>query len=162
MITKKTSIASIIAATPQARDVMIRYGIRFIGIGVGPLDPLDKVAKASGLTDEEVDKIVNELNVFNQDSEFKMMLTNRAAEKLKEMLRFKESEAIRLKLYTEKAINMYDIDFTNSKDDSEIITHSNGVKFFIEKKSAGSLKGTTIDYDAEEDEFVFNNPNLKG
>ncbi len=159
-ITKEMSVASLIENTPIAKDIMLRYGMRFTGKDISPFEPMEKVAKENGLTDKDIESIINEINSYSAEK-FWMNLTKNAADKLREMLIKKETEAIRLRLYHDGGVDMYDMDFTGTKTENDIETHSNGVKFFVDKKSANLLKGTLIDYDSEEDGFVFKNPNVK-
>jgi iron-sulfur cluster assembly protein len=57
----------------------------------------------------------------------------------------------------------YELNFDNSKQDSDIVFEDNDVKIVIEKRSVLYLAGTILDYEGglNGKGFVFNNPNAQ-
>ncbi|XP_033870165.1 iron-sulfur cluster assembly 1 homolog, mitochondrial [Acipenser ruthenus] len=58
----------------------------------------------------------------------------------------------------------YTLEYTKEKGKADEEVIQDGVKVFIEKKAQLTLLGTEMDYveDKLSNEFVFNNPNIKG
>uniref|UniRef100_H2ZXI0 Iron-sulfur cluster assembly 1 homolog, mitochondrial n=2 Tax=Latimeria chalumnae TaxID=7897 RepID=H2ZXI0_LATCH len=58
----------------------------------------------------------------------------------------------------------YTLDYTKEKAQADEEVIQDGVRVFIEKKAQLTLLGTEMDYveDKLSNEFVFNNPNIKG
>ncbi|XP_062307932.1 iron-sulfur cluster assembly 1 homolog, mitochondrial [Osmerus eperlanus] len=58
----------------------------------------------------------------------------------------------------------YTLDYTKAKDKADEEVLQDGVRVFIEKKAQLTLLGTEMDYVETKlsNEFVFNNPNIKG
>jgi iron-sulfur cluster assembly protein len=57
----------------------------------------------------------------------------------------------------------YELNFDNSKQDSDIVFEDNDVKIVVEKRSVLYLAGTILDYEGglNGKGFVFNNPNAQ-
>lgn len=170
--TKEMSIVHIISASPLARPVLLKHGIKFIGKGLSPLESLEKVAKGNGLSDSDIEKILGEINsasgmtpsasVGLEKKGEVIELTESAAEKLKQIVRLKGKKGIRLRLVSDGCSTyVYDMDFATKRIGNEIEVKTGNVKFFVEQKTVDFIKGTMIDYNAEKEGFVFDNPNVK-
>ena len=162
-ITKDMSVVQIISASPLARGILLKHGIKFIGKGLSPLESLDTVAKGNGLSGKQVENILDEINSIKEERKDVMLkTTDAAADKLRTIIKSRHKKGIRLRLVSDGCSTyVYDMDFATKRTEGEVEVNSSGVKFFIEQKSMDFIKGTTIDYNAKEDGFVFQNPNVK-
>ncbi|EEB12080.1 hes-B, putative [Pediculus humanus corporis] len=95
-----------------------------------------------------------------------LVLTPNAVKKIKEILKDK-TEYIGLKVgVRQRGCNglSYTLDYAIEKGklDEEVV--QDGVRVFIDRKAQLTLLGTEMDYvkDKLSEEFVFNNPNIKG
>ncbi len=166
-ITKDTSVSRAISMAPLARGIFQKYGIKFIGKDVSPLESIEKAALANSLSEKDSDKIIEEINDSLREQKISteniIKLSDSAAEKLKEFLKTKkDKKGVRLRLVSDGcATYVYDMDFGTKPVGEEIKTESQGISFFIEKKTIALINGTEIDYNQEKGGFVFNNPNVK-
>jgi len=166
-VTREMSIVKILSLFPLAREVFKRNGIEFIGKNLSPLESLEKVAKGNNLSDQQIQNIVKEINQGIEEKgkalfEGELLkVTPLASEKLKEILESKKGKkGIRLRLVSDGcALYSYEMDFGTKKMEGEILFKTSGMKFFIEKKTIGFIKGTEIDFIS--DGFFFKNPNVK-
>src|SRR3989344_5267347 len=102
-ITKETSIVSAISASPLARSTMLKYGIKFVGKGLSPLESIEKVGKGNGLDDKSIERMLDEMNRPPEKRDDKNMLTitDEAATKLKEKITSRGKKGIRLRLVSD-------------------------------------------------------------
>lgn len=97
-----------------------------------------------------------------------IIITESAAQRLKELLEHNSEGAVGIRLGTKKrGCNglSYTLNYvTEVSDKDEPLTTSNGVKVFIEPMALMNVIGTTMDWVETElsAEFTFTNPNSKG
>jgi len=63
-ITKDMTIGDVVAKYPEAAHVMIQGGLHCIGCRVAMWETIEQGAKAHGLTDDEIKKMVRDMNLF--------------------------------------------------------------------------------------------------
>jgi len=167
-ITREMSIVKILSSYPLAREVLKRHGIEFIGRQLSPLESLETVANGNNLEEGEIDKILQEINggmkkaVSELFSGEILTLTPKASSKLKELLERKGKKGIRFRLASDGCgLYSYDMDFGTKKLEGEMESKANGIKFYLDRKSIGLIKGLEIDYKEQQGGFMFNNPNVK-
>ncbi len=61
-ITKETIIADAVEINPDAPKVMFKYGLHCIGCHVALWETIEQGCKGHGMSDEDVEKLVKELN----------------------------------------------------------------------------------------------------
>lgn len=62
-ITKSTNIAELIAKHPKLAEVLVKdYGLHCVGCISASFENLEQGAKAHGMKNKEIDKMVKELN----------------------------------------------------------------------------------------------------
>lgn len=164
-VTKEMSIVRILSLYPLAREVIKRNGIEFIGKGLSPFESLDVVGRGNGLSEERIESVVQELNKGIEEKTKALFegelirLTEPAAVYLNRLLGQRGKRGIRLRLASDGCgLYSYDMDFATKKLSDELEFKASGVTLFLEKKTIGLLKGTTIDY---QEGFLFKNPNVK-
>ena len=60
-ISKKTNIAKVVEKCPDSVEIMMEYGMGCVGCAMASGESLEEGAKAHGLTDKEIDKMVEEI-----------------------------------------------------------------------------------------------------
>ncbi len=63
MVGKTTNIAEIVYNHPEVAEVMLGYGLHCVGCFASAFDTIDEGAKSHGMTDEEVDEMIEEINL---------------------------------------------------------------------------------------------------
>ena len=66
MIKKTDLIVDIIKKNPDAHKIMVEAGLHCIGCGGGAFESLEDGARAHGIPDEKIDKMVEEINGGNK------------------------------------------------------------------------------------------------
>ncbi|GEM_PF-2388656 len=168
-VSKEMSVAEIIRTFPTAALSFRKFGIEFIGRDLSPLESLEKVAYGNGLTEEKLNKMVEEINEemnrkpIEDISENFIILTDNAADEFTEQLKKKKEKiGVRLRLVSSGcALYVYDMEYANKKFGDEIEFETRGLKFFVQKKTIPMVDGVTIDFLYGKRGFKFNNPHVK-
>jgi hybrid cluster-associated redox disulfide protein len=61
-INKESNLAEILTQFPEIAEVLIDYGLHCIGCPLSGMDTLESGAKVHGLSDEEIDEMIERLN----------------------------------------------------------------------------------------------------
>ncbi len=141
MITKNSKIGEVIDAFPAAADVLLKNNIHCLGCGGRNFETIDQGLKVHGFSDEEIDKIVKELNKISQKI---IIVTDIAAKKLKEIMKKqkKENYCLRVQAISGK----YGLDFEKEKKNDDEVVKEQGLTFIIAKKTLPKVRGAKIDY----------------
>ena len=67
-ITKDMTMGEIIEKFPFASEVMLSYGLHCVGCHVNPYESLENGALGHGMSDEEVNSMLQELNDLDRKS----------------------------------------------------------------------------------------------
>jgi len=174
-VTRETSIGDIVGKYPQAAQILTDKGLHCVGCRVQYWESIENGFRGHGIPDEMIDETVDELNEFisglkkkeTKIGNIKLSLTEKAAQKLKEMIKEEKDtkiKGIRVQIVSEGCSGMtYAMDFEkNIGIDDEIIIDK-GVKLIIDFESMKLLYGTEITYidSANGSGFKFQNPNKK-
>ena len=62
LVTKKMLIGEIASKYPQAIEIMFKFGMHCIGCGMTAYESLEQGCQAHGMSDEEIDKMIGEIN----------------------------------------------------------------------------------------------------
>jgi iron-sulfur cluster assembly protein len=100
------------------------------------------------------------------DTKDPIILTDRAAERIKELLQNK-SDAVGLRLgVRRRGCNglSYTMNYATEENSKDVAMQSHGIRIFIEPMALFNIIGTTMDWQETEmaSEFTFQNPNSKG
>lgn len=68
-INKKMPIVEILQKVPQAAGVMMEHGLHCVGCAAASYENLEQGAQAHGMSDEDIDKMVQEINKVAKDDE---------------------------------------------------------------------------------------------
>lgn len=61
-INKFMTFGDLLESYPEAAWVLARYGLHCIGCHIGFMETIEQGARAHGLNDEDIDKMIEELN----------------------------------------------------------------------------------------------------
>jgi len=61
-ITRQIKFDQLLTQCPEAAEVLARYGFHCLGCVLASLETLEEGARAHGLSDEEIDRLVAEIN----------------------------------------------------------------------------------------------------
>jgi hybrid cluster-associated redox disulfide protein len=69
MVTKDMIIGDILKESPLAARVMMKHGLHCIGCAVSTEESLEDGCKVHGLSDEQIDSMVDEINAIPEKEE---------------------------------------------------------------------------------------------
>lgn len=174
-ITKDMPIAEILDSFPDKSmlisEILIDFGIHCVGCGASSFETLEEGVLGHGFTEEELNMLVHDLNkVINTKTEkatienFTITLTEKAAQKLKQIMseEKKENSFLRATVLAGGCSGYsYDLELTDEKYPTDFIIEQNKVIVLVDQNSAEYLNGTKIDFvdTLNESGFKFHNPN---
>ena len=180
LVTKEMIIGEVIEKYPDAAGVFSAYGIQCIGCHANPHESIEQGALGHGMSDQEIDKMIGEVNSVltgeeghvdeqagTDTSKLGIELTERAAEKVKDLMKKQKQEGFGLRIKVSAggcAGFSYGLEIEKEPNiQKDRIFDMHGVKVFLDGKSLQILNGTSIDYieTLKESGFKFNNPNAK-
>jgi iron-sulfur cluster assembly protein len=160
-ITKDTTIGDIIEKYPQTIDTLTNFGVHCVGCHVSPFESLEMGFKAHGMTEEQVNDAVKQLNEVvaknpvEQKAEEKpvdvsnatVTVTDKAANKIKEIIAQEKKEGLRVGVIPGGCSGFqYSLELDEKSKDNDIVIEDKGIKLFIDKASMAKLNGADIDY----------------
>src|SRR3989338_7429348 len=111
LVTKDMIIGEVIEKYPESASVFSSFGIQCIGCHANPHESIEHGALGHGMSDQEIDKMIAEVNsvLTGQDehvdeqadtdtSKLKIDLTERAVEKVKELMKKQKQEGYGLRI----------------------------------------------------------------
>ncbi len=158
LITKNMPIADVVAKYPSIVDTLQSYGIHCVGCGASTFETIDQGFKGHGMSDTEVEAIVEELNRVAKSAPKKdhshregavLIVTDKAASKISEMLKQhnKIGWALRIGVVPGGCSGFqYSMSFDEKPNDSDKVVEEKGVKIFVDEKSLDKLWGSRVDY----------------
>jgi len=169
LIRRDMTIGEVVQNYPSLAEVLMESGVHCVGCGASYYETLEQGLAGHGKSDKEIDSIIKKLNQSipkESGSSDKLIITERAAKKLEEILKknHKENMGLRIKVEAGGCSGYqygFELEEKKGKDDSMIKVNS--VKFFVDKESMTLLKGAKVDYvDALTGAgFKISNPNAK-
>ncbi|MAE13538.1 hypothetical protein CMO92_03155 [Candidatus Woesearchaeota archaeon] len=169
-ITKKMAIADIISRHPEAAEILLSRGLHCVGCQASAFENLEEGAMAHGMSDKEIDEIVDQINKElgeKENSSKSITITKKGAAKFLELMKKegKSQSALRIEIVPGGCAGMnYKFSFVNGEPapkEERIVAH--GLTVFINNKDQKLLEGATIDYVESLDGsgFSVKNPNAK-
>lgn len=165
-ITKDMTISEVIEKYPNTIETLLMTGVHCIGCHVSYFETLEQGMKGHGMTDEEVDDVIKEMNKVIQEEnltnneDFK--ITEKAANKIKDVI--KDKIGLRIEVIPGGCAGyMYNITTENKVNKDDKVIQDRNIKVILDNESFNLLKGAKLDYvDGLQDAgFKIHNPNAK-
>lgn len=170
IITKDMTIGDVVAKYPACIEVLMSAGVHCVGCHVSYLETLEQGFKGHGMADEEVDAVIAKLNAAVEESKLDegkdFIITSKAAEKLREVLKEnnKEGSGLRVEIVPGGCSGFqYGLELDDNTTDLDLIFEEKGVKIIVNKENMQFLKGAKLDYvdSLQGAGFKISNPNVK-
>ncbi|MBI4399681.1 iron-sulfur cluster assembly accessory protein [Candidatus Micrarchaeota archaeon] len=173
MITKDMTIGDVVARSPEAVEVMMKYGFQCVGCHVSPYETIEGGAKGHGLNDEQVDKIIKEINELMvkkaeevKDQKAEVKLTSLAVSQIKKLMEKegKKDQGLRISVIPGGCAGYsYEMEFDEKASESDVVVEYEGLKVFYSREYSNTLDGIVIDYreSLNGSGFVMKNPHAK-
>ncbi len=138
----------------ELSSVMLESGLHCFGCGASSFETLEEGCLAHGWDEEQIKKIVEELNNVLSEKEKekealkkisspeKFTVTDNAAKKIKSLIG--EEENVRIEVI--EGMDIFDMDVSKEKEEGEVEFKEKGITFFVKEKSLDSIKGVVLDY----------------
>lgn len=174
LITKDMTIGDVVAKYPACIETLQSAGVHCVGCHVSYSETLEQGFKGHGMADEDVDMVISQMNnaVEKTAEEFKseegkeLIITNKAAEKLKEVLKenSKEGSGLRVEIIPGGCLGFqYGLELDDRTTDLDLVFEEKGVKIIVSRDNMQFLKGAKLDYvdSLQGAGFKISNPNVK-
>lgn len=171
-ISKEMTIEEIFSRFPQKAQKLAQEitdaGLHCVGCQAATWETLEAGMLGHGYSPEEIERLVNDLNaILDQETDPNtIQLTKRAADKFREILA-EEGKADWHLRFGDQAAGCsgfeYLLDFSKAAKEDDEIFHSQGIQIHVNKKMAGRLVGSEIDYSEglNHSGFKITNPNVR-
>ena len=169
-VTKDMTIGDVVAKYPAVIEPLQAAGVHCVGCHVSYHETLEQGFKGHGMSDEEVDMVIEKLNKAVEEGKMdegrEFIITNKAAEKLKEVLKenSKEGSGLRVEIVPGGCSGFqYGLELDDSTTDLDLTFEEKGVKIIVSKDNMQFLKGAKLDYvdSLQGGGFKISNPNVK-
>ena len=103
-VTRDTTIGDIIQNYPAAVEVLLETGLHCLGCSVNTMESIGEGMKAHGMSEQEIARVVQKVNdvISNENAEGEtIIVTEKAANKIKEILKSQSRETDFLRLGVE-------------------------------------------------------------
>lgn len=149
-ISKDMLIGDVVMRYPQVADVFLSYGLHCVGCHVNAYETIEQGALGHGMSDEDVDEMVAEANLYLQQAEQPdedFTATARAVSKLKELAaeEGKHSWGLRVGVDGECCSAHYNLEFEEKPKEGDTILDS-GFKLFLDAYAHKTLAGGKLDW----------------
>ncbi len=170
LITKEMTIGDVVAKYPSVIEPLQSAGVHCVGCHVSYHETLEQGFKGHGMSDEEIENVISKLNLAVEESKFdegkEFIITNKAAEKLKEILKenSKEGSGLRVEIVPGGCSGFqYGLELDDTTTDLDLIFKEKDVKIIVSRENMQFLKGAKIDYvdSLQGGGFKISNPNVK-
>jgi len=172
-VNKDMIIGDVLKEYPDVAVIMLENGLHCVGCHANVFDTIEAGSLGHGLSEEQVAKMVVEMNQFiaqsleqKNDLPRSVGFTDNAAQKVKALLLKSKQEGYGLRVQVMPggcSGFVYQMNFEKAPENDDVVVEDKGVKLFIDKESMDLLKGSEIDYldDLNQSGFKVNNPNAK-
>lgn len=163
--TGQETISDILFELPEANEILASHGLSCTSCHLNQYEILREGIKTHGYTDDDVDRVLADLNEALEDSTShkKVLLPPIITEKALEIIKKLQQEQLPeggLKIEAEiiEGEPDYFLDFLKISEEGDKTFHLENIKLFIDPESLKLLQGITIDYKKQENQegFVFN------
>jgi iron-sulfur cluster assembly accessory protein len=172
MITRQMTIEEIFKKFPSKSEKlaqeMTQTGLHCVGCSASTWETLEAGMLGHGMSDEEIDGLVERLNAILSEKEdlSTITLTPRAAAKLRQIFSDEGKQGWGLR-FGERAAGCsgfeYFLDYSERARPGDLLLESEGIEIHVSQQSAPRLMGSSIDYvdGLSGAGFKISNPNVK-
>ena len=170
LINKDMTIGDVVSKYPAVIEPLQSAGVHCVGCHVSYHETLEQGFKGHGMGDDEVDMVIAKLNAAIEESRVdegkEFIITSKAAEKLKEVLKenSKEGSGLRVEIVPGGCSGFqYGLELDDSTTDLDLTFEEKGVKIIVSRENMQFLKGAKLDYvdSLQGGGFKISNPNVK-
>ena len=143
LITKDMTISEVIEKYPSTIETLLMTGVHCIGCHVSYFETLEQGMKGHGMTDEEIDDVIKEMNnvvkeeKLSNNEDYK--ITEKTASKIKEVI--KDKDGLRIEVIPGGCSGyMYNITTEDKINNDDKVFEEKGVKAILDKESLDLLK----------------------
>ena len=168
LITKEMTIGDVVAKYPAVIEPLQEAGVHCVGCHVSYSESLEDGFKGHGMSDEDVDLVISKLNKavaeYKAEDGKEFIITNKAAEKLIEVLKEnkKEGSGLRVEIVPGGCSGFqYGLELDDNTTDLDLVIEEKSVKIIVSKENMQFLKGAKLDYvdSLQGGGFKISNPN---
>ncbi len=145
------NVLEVIALHPDAAGILEAYGLHCHGCAFGALDSLETGARTHGLTDTDIENMVNDLNDVLQTAPSKpqtLTLTTSAAEALLAVAKGEGKSTCILRVTSDDA-GGFCMEFAERKEEDDAAFHAEGVRnasLIANAATLARIGGSTVDF----------------
>ncbi len=172
VISKDMTIGDVVGKYPELAPVITANGLHCVGCHVSQWETLEEGFLGHGMSEEDVDRVVAELNDFlahqaeHPIDDQTVVITDAAVEKIKALMKgeAKVGHALRVAVVSGGCSGMsYELSFVPKENTGDIAMEKNGLKIFLDPESVEFMGGATIDFidTLQESGFKIHNPKAK-
>ncbi|MDP7457673.1 MAG: iron-sulfur cluster assembly accessory protein, partial [Candidatus Woesearchaeota archaeon] len=177
-ITKDMTIGVAVEKYPAIVDPLMELGVHCVGCGAAYMETLEQGLKGHGMSDDQVKDAMVKLNdavkdipekkeerkVIGKTENMDVVITGKAADKLKEIMKNEKKEGYGLRIVVMPggcSGYQYGFEFEKEAKEGDKTYVVNGAKFFVDGPSLEMLQGSKIDYHEglQDSGFKIENPN---
>lgn len=136
-ISASMTLSAIIRQYPESVDVLVKYGFL--------LETLEEARKRRGISDEHVEKLLEEFAELSQA----VRITTDARAKILEIMKEekKDSHGLRIRATPAGFAGLaYEFSFENEAKKGDTTIKSGALRLFLDKASLEAMRGSTIGY----------------
>ena len=151
-INKDMTIGDLVQKYPSVTEILLGEGVHCVGCGASYSETIEQGLAGHGKTDEEIAEVVKRMNeaIPNEvGSSDKVIVTEKAANKLKEILKSQNKEGMGLRIQVMSggcSGYQYGFDFEDTSKENDTVVEVSGVKFYIDNESLSMIRGAKVDY----------------
>jgi iron-sulfur cluster assembly protein len=165
-ITGDMIIGDVVAAFPQAANIMLGHGLHCVGCHANAFDTVEDGARLHGMPDEEIMQMIDEINAAVNHKIETIELTDGAIKKVKELRaqeKGKDGWPLRIAVTPGGCAGFgYDMDFDQKKEKDMTFLFGD-LEVLVDPDSMPLIKGSRIDFvdSLRGSGFKIENPNAK-
>jgi len=148
-ITRQTTIQEIFDRYPDKAYhlamIMADAGLHCVGCHASVFESLEQGMLAHGMTDEQIDPLIEQLNSEIESTKPAISLTEKAAEKVREIQKSARRENWGLQINLDSG-NRAEFNLKQNPSAGENEIDANGIRIFISSEMLGKITGSEIDY----------------